>query len=289
MDILINCLTTSIALFLRLDSISVHHISGLVVATILFLIIKQTVFYKFGLYKCYWRYASIDEAEQIIKMVFASTLLQTVLFYGLYYSPYAPIRELPRSLPILDGMVTLILLSLLRFSLRWFDRKSKTKKRANSPHNGSRVLVVGAGNAGIAIVKRMQSIPEQDLLPIAFIDDDPEKLGLNIQGIPVLGNRNLISQIVIREKINKILIAMPSVSGEIIRNIFDICHDTKVKTITLPSLDELIDRNVHLTSIREVKIEDLLRRKTIQTNLKNVTPFFKKKIVLITGAGDIYW
>jgi FlaA1/EpsC-like NDP-sugar epimerase len=151
--------------------------------------------------------------------------------------------------------------------------------------SGERVLVVGAGTAGISLVQEMQRQPDRGYYPVAFVDDDPRKLNLNILGLPVVGNCHTIPEMVKTLKIRHITISMPSVSGNVIREIVEICQATGVPTTTLPGLHEILNGRVHLRSVRDVKIEDLLRREPIQTDIEGVARLLKGKRVLITGAG----
>jgi FlaA1/EpsC-like NDP-sugar epimerase len=148
-----------------------------------------------------------------------------------------------------------------------------------------RVLIVGAGNAGIDLVEEMQRNPQLGFNPIAFVDDDPQKLHAKIRGILVVGDRYTIPNIVQSLQIQKVIIAMPTVAGKIIREIVDICQATGIQTSTLPGIDEILNNRVRIDSIRDVRIEDLLRRDPVQTDIERVAQFLKGKSVLITGAG----
>jgi FlaA1/EpsC-like NDP-sugar epimerase/EAL domain-containing protein (putative c-di-GMP-specific phosphodiesterase class I) len=160
-------------------------------------------------------------------------------------------------------------------------RKQLQKKLAQQKN----LLIVGAGFAGAALVEEIRRYPNLNLYPVAFVDDDPYKLNLTIQGILVVGKIAQIPEIVANLNIQQIIIAMPSVSGQIIREILTICRKTGITTKTLPGLDEILGDHVKLASIRSVKIEDLLRREPISTKNEKVLILLKDKRVLITGAG----
>lgn len=283
-DTIFLAATPLLALILRLDgSVDLaQYISGLAVVTVVFLIIKLTVFLTFGFYKRCWRYASIDELIEIAMLTAAAVILQSFGFYALYYLTNSPVNSLPRSLPLLDGLLSLVFIGGLRFSLRAVERNSQLRAMSSQ---GDRVLLVGAGNAGISLAQEMQRNPQLGFEPVAFIDDDPKKLNLRIRGLPVVGNRNKIPEIVRSVQIGHVIIAMPSVSGKVIREIVEICKATGVQTRTLPGMNEILNGRVSVKRIRDIRIEDLLRREPIQTDIQRVFQFIKGKRVLVTGAG----
>lgn len=283
-DAIAFLITPILALQLRLDKFFVFDIYGidLIVVTILFLAVKLSVLYKFGFYRRYWRYASIDELTQISMLMAAAAVVQTLLFYVLHYGSDSPIENLPRSLPLLDGMLSLMFVGGLRFSVRAFET---ALQRPRVPVRGDRVLIAGAGDAGVSLVHQMQRNPQLGLYPVAFIDDDPRKLNLRIRGLPVIGDRYKIPSVVRELNIDRVIIAMPSVSGKVIREMVDICQAIGTRTSTLPGIYEILNDRVRVESIRDVKIEDLLRREPIQTDVHRVSRFLMGKKVLITGAG----
>lgn len=286
-DAIAFLLTPLLALALRLDQINILNIFNtygveLIIISALFLAIKLSVLYGFGFYKRYWRYASIDELTQIIMLAAATIVLETLVVYAHNHWLNLLDTALPRSLPLLDGMLSLLYVGGLRFSVRAVERASQ--KQTNSTH-GERVLIVGAGNAGVHLVQQMQHNPQIGIYPIAFVDDDPTKLKLYIRGLPVVGDRHQIPKFVRTLGINRVIIAMPSASGEVIRAILEICQSAGIRTSTLPGINEVINGRVGVESIRDVKIEDLLRREPIQTDVQKVSSFIQGKKVLITGAG----
>jgi FlaA1/EpsC-like NDP-sugar epimerase len=131
----------------------------------------------------------------------------------------------------------------------------------------------------------MQRNPQLGFHPVAFIDDHPRKLHAQIRGIPVVGDRHQIAGVVKSFNIHKIVIAMPTVSGQVIREIVDICKATGIQPSTLPGIHEILNGRVRVDSIRDIRIEDLLRRDPIETDIVEVLQFLKDKKILITGAG----
>lgn len=283
-DGIIFLITPILAIQLRLESFfgPASYGFSLILVAILFLVVKLGLLYVFGFYKRYWRYASIDELTQLTMLMAAATVLQALLFYLLHRWFNSFGENLPRSLPLLDGILSLILVGGLRFSVRAVERISQ---RSTASCATNRVLIVGAGSAGISLVQEMQRNPQLGFRPIAFVDDDPAKFKLRIRGVLVVGNRYKIPEVVRLLDIHKVIIAIPSASGEVVREIVNICQAIGLQTSTLPGIHEILNGRVRLDSIRDIKIEDLLRREPIQTDIQGVTQLLEGKRVLITGAG----
>lgn len=283
-DITIFAITPLLALFLRLDcDLNLQeYILQLGIATVLFLVVKQIVFWGFGFYGRYWRYASIEELIYIITLMMGVVVIQTTLFNILDKTFHLPLDNLPLSLPILEGLLSCIFVIILRFSVRVLERVNHRQKISK---NRERVLIIGAGNAGVSLVEDMQRNPQFGVYPVGFIDDDIKKKHIHLRGIPVLGDRYQIAEVINTLKIQKIIIAMPTVAGQIIREIVDICQANGIQPTTLPGISEIINGRVQANSVRDIKIEDLLRREPIHIDIERVFKFIKNKTVLITGSG----
>ena len=285
-DGIIFCLTPLLAMVLRLESLTeiLNYRTGLILVTVAFSVVKLSVFAVGGFYKRYWKYASIDELIEIAALTATAVIIEVFLLsvcqyvIGLESERYL----VPRSLPLLDALLTFILVGGIRFSIRAVERKNQTRKNF---YKRDRVLIVGAGDAGVSILQEMRRNLKLGFSPVAFVDDNPRKQGLNIQGIPVVGNRYQIPEIVSAKNIRQVVIAMPTTSGKVIREIVDICQAIGVKVNTIPATNEILDHDNQLNTLREVKIEDLLRREAIQTDAQGVSRLLTGKVVMVTGAG----
>lgn len=282
-DIIVFSVTPLLALLLLLDgNLDIaSYSSELGLVTILFLCIKLSIFWSFAFYRRYWRYASIEELIYITLLMLVAVVMQTLLFHVLGYIQWV-VDKVPQLLPLLDGILSFIFIVALRFSIRVVERVSNRRAALNLRE---RVLIIGAGSAGISLVDEMQRNPHMGFDPVAFIDDDRKKLHVSIRGIPVVGDRYKIPDTVKYLEIHKVIIAMPSVAGQVIREIVDICNATGIQTCTLPGIHEILNGRVRVDSIRDVRIEDLLRREPVQTDIERVSQFLQGKKVLITGAG----
>ena len=286
LDGLLFAFTPLLAMILRVDNL-VHlkdYYGGIVVATIVFSLVKLITFSTAGFYKRYWKYASIDELIEIAALTTTAVVIEIVLLSIFQYTIGTDVELylVPRSLPLLDGIIGFVFVGAVRFSIRAGERKNQQRKNF---YKRDRVLIVGAGDAGVSIMQEMRRNLKLGLNPVAFVDDDSRKLGLNIQGITVIGNRFRIPEIVSARNIRQVVIAMPTASGKVIREIVDVCQATGIPVSTLPTTNEILDRSNRVNTLREVKIEDLLRREPIDTDAKAVSQLLTNKVVLITGAG----
>ncbi len=289
-DIVFSAITPLLALILRLDgNLALQpYISDLVTATLLFLIVKIGIFFSFGFYRRYWRYAGVEELTYVTMLIIAAVVIQTLLFDVVDFTIPWAVDRLPRSLPFLDGLLSIIFIGALRFSVRVVERTRHSRIAFNPGFHqqGERVLIIGAGSAGVSLVQEMQTARRHlGFCPVAFIDDDRSKLNARIRGIHVVGDRHAIPDVLKPLRVDKVIIAMPSANGEVIREIVDICKSTGIQTSTLPGINEILNGKVSLNSIRDVRIEDLLRREPVQTEIEKVAEFINGKRVLITGAG----
>lgn len=283
-DILIFFVSPLLALGLRLDgdvNFSLYQ-TGLLWLTLHFLVIKFGILYATGFYKRFWRYASIDELQQIVLAMLAAIVLQSLLFVWGQSLGITLFEELPRSLPLLDAIVSFLLVGAIRFRIRAIEH-SRYHRRALFRRD--RVLVVGAGSAGVSLVQEMQRNPSLGLRPVAFVDDDPAKLNLRIRRLPVAGDRYCIPELVRSLHVRKVIIAMPTAPGNVIREVLDICQHVGVPTSTLPGIHEILNGRVSIGRVRDVQIEDLLRREPIQMDVEQVSHLIQGQRVMVTGAG----
>jgi FlaA1/EpsC-like NDP-sugar epimerase/EAL domain-containing protein (putative c-di-GMP-specific phosphodiesterase class I) len=283
-DAIIFLITPILALSIRLDgwSLASRYFDSLALVTAIFVTMKISVLAACGFYRRYWRFAGVDELAYFSLLTMMFTLSQSIAFYAVNSVAGLSINFLPSSLPFLDGLFSFLLVGAVRFSIPFFERV--TQQRSHQSHQ-TRVLVFGAGSAGISLAREMQQHPDTGLWPVGFVDDDPRKLNYHISGLRVLGDRYRIAQILAEHNIDRVIIAVPSASGQVIREIVTICRQLGVKTSTLPGIHEILDGRIRTESVRDIRIEDLLRREPIQTEFALVSAFLKGKTVLVTGAG----
>lgn len=282
-DLLMLSLTPILALALRINlPFEPGYIIALLYLTIVSIIIKIAVFYSFKLYSRYWRYASIDELVAIGTSVFISTILITGIFFLLHELQVFIAIGFPRSVTLIDGLLTLIFVGGVRFGPR-LEEYVKTRN-FQGPKN-KRVIIVGAGDAGEVVVREMLSSKYVSMEPVGFVDDSYTKIGMVIHGVPVLGPIKELPQIITEYDVQEVIIAMPSASGDVIRDIVKSCEKLNVPFKSVPGIYEMLSGQATISRIRDVDIEDLLRREPVSMDTTLVHSMISGKRVLITGAG----
>lgn len=240
----------------------------------LVIFIKLGVFYYYGLFSGLWRYVSIDDFWQIIK---ANTVASVLYVLGdiFVFNMYS----LPRSVIIVDFIVCTSFIA----SIRFFTRLLKERYKHVSFQKQKKILIVGAGQAGILMLKEFYNNPRMGQV-IGFIDDDHLKHNETMHGKKILGGREDIAEVVNKFNVEEIVLAIPSASGKIVREIIPFCQISNVKLKIIPGLQKIIDGSLEIRS-RDVKPEDLLGRETVKVDEEEISSYLKNKCVLITGAG----
>ncbi|MBU4212455.1 MAG: polysaccharide biosynthesis protein [Verrucomicrobia bacterium] len=284
LDVVLLAVTPTLALVMRVDAASwvASYAPALIQFTILALIIKLVIFFLFGLYRRYWRYASVDELVSIILAVGSATLIIAGVFFGAGILGLDNARGLPRSVPFIDGLLTLVVVGGSRFSVRIAAHK---RRRNAQKYNSKTVLIVGAGDAGTVIAREMRSSRHINIDPVGFVDDDPNKHKKSIHGLPVLGTRKDIPRLIKQYDVEEVVIAIPTAPGNVIREIRTLCEAAGVPSRTMPGMYEILSGQISVSQLRNVDIEDLLRREPISINAQDVAKMLSGKRVLITGAG----
>jgi len=250
------------------------------------LLVRPLVYYLFGLYRYWWRYASVAELITIVEAVTVGSLVVTALVFGFLAPQVRGVRVFSRSVLLLEWMLNLLATGGTRMLARLLQTRAKTQVTEGGQKTPQRkVLIMGAGDAGSLVVREMRNNPSLGYIPVGFLDDDPAKQKLQIHGISVLGTRHDIPRLVQEEGIDEVVIAMPTAPGSAIREVRAICERAKVAAKTIPGLYELINGSVTVRQIREVRIEDLLRREPVRTDLAAVEHYIAGAVVLVTGAG----
>ena len=148
-----------------------------------------------------------------------------------------------------------------------------------------KILIVGAGEAGVMVIEEMERHPKLNYKPIGFIDDDPEKQGRYIKGVKVLGFREDLPAIISHINVDEVLIAIPSAEGGVIRSTINLCEKSRTSFKIIPCLWEIIEGDVGINQIREVRAEDLLGRKSVATHQEGIKHFISGKRLMVTGGG----
>lgn len=271
---------TILAFTLRLEGEFNGFINEIIQATVLLSILKAISIYWFGTFRQSWRNTGFRDLFSLLKSIFVVSgffLLSTIILRDYIVIPY--------SVPIIEFLLSLLLLSGMRVGTRFYlVYWNPTSVNAKS-RNKYRVLIVGAGESGNMAAREMFRHPQAGMQPVAFLDDDKSKHEQKFLGIPVVGTIADMKKAVNQYDIDEILIAMPSESGEVIRRVVEEARKTDAKYRIIPSIYDLISGKVTISQIRDVDVEDLLRRKPVELNTGLIKGYTEDKTILVTGAG----
>jgi len=245
------------------------------------LIIKPLVYFRFGLYRRLWAYASIHELKLIAIAVTTASIIVSIIVSLI--STVMVAKDFSRLVLVIDWLLSLLAVGGLRLSYRIISESQLTSRGIKT--RVRRVLIAGAGDAGALVVREMQRNPQANLSPIGFVDDDPAKQKQEIHGTPVIGKLDELAHLIDLKKADEVIIAIPSAPGQVVRKVTDICRAKNIPSRTMPSLHELIGGKVSVNRLREVDITDLLRRAPTYIDNELVGLSLGGRRVLVTGAG----
>ncbi len=232
-------------------------------------------FWVFRIQRGLWRYVGFHD----LKLIVGTGVTSTVAVYGVLHLLLGW-ETYPRSVILLTGLLSIIFLGGIRFAVRVF-REWLTIVGPSA----TRVLIVGAGNAGEMLARDLKTNPGHNYKPVVFVDDNPQKRQGTIHGVPVSGTISEIPGLVQRFAIGEIIVAIPSATPKLMQRILEASEPCRVPIKTLPNIKQLLDGSVSMRQIRPVSLEDLLQREPIKTDLQELHPLLEGKSVLVTGAG----
>ncbi|MFP4372638.1 MAG: polysaccharide biosynthesis protein [Halanaerobium sp.] len=272
-DLLLINLAVLFSFILRFDEAWLQYFELNYLAAIT--VISFFVLYFSSLYNKMWQYASMSELYSIFK----ATIIINILFViYLYFFRVA----FPRSIVAINLMTDIFLLGGMRFGLRLlkdFLNRNQTNK------SQSRVLIIGAGDAAEMIIREMQKHPEIGKRIIGLVDDDPAKQKLEIHGHQVLGKTKKIPQLIEEYDVDEVIIAIPSAEGRTIKRFYELSNKKDVKVKIVPGVYEILKGDVSLNQIRQVKVEDLLRRDQVDLISDEISAYLENKTILVSGGG----
>jgi len=258
----------------NLEQIPPAYIHALEKAIVLGWLAHGIVFWRVGLYRGIWRFASLPDLVRILKAV---AIGAAVTYLALFI--FIRLQGVPRSVIVLQPLLLAIGLAGPRILYRWWkDHRLQLPREERTP-----AYIVGAGAAADALVRELKT--RGPYWPIGLLDDDPNKHGQELHGVRVLGPIDRLDQLLAQGDAKAVLIAIPSASRRLIRRVVEICQRHRITCRTLPSLRDLAEGRVEVRSLRRVQIEDLLGREPVELDEAGIAQFLQGKAVLITGAG----
>ncbi len=268
------------ALFMRFEfsykSIPQEYFMAYLKFAPIYTVFTIVIFYVLRLYSSLWRFASFNELNRVVGASAITTVFHwigiTVLF-----------SRMPMSYYITGPIIQFCLVTAVRFSYRYITMERQRRElRDNIKHNA---MIIGAGAAGQVILRELKNSNESQTRVCCMIDDNPNKWGRYMDGIPVVGGRDSIFESVDKYGIDKILVALPAAGNEQRREILNICKETGCEIKSLPGIYQLTNGEVSLSKMKKVDVVDLLGREPIKVNMDEICTYIEGKVVLVTGGG----
>jgi FlaA1/EpsC-like NDP-sugar epimerase len=279
-DLILIVISVLVSFALKLELDNFFPYRAIFMMVMVAIMVKPVIYYSFGLYRRLWVYASVNELKIIVAAVAVSSVIVSAVMITLFI--LGVITGLPRSVLGIDFLLSLVFVGGIRFALR-----IRAEARAPQPRNGKirKVLVIGAGDAGALVVRELLKNRQSNLEPVGFLDDDPGKQRHELYGVRVLGTLTELPEVLDKNHIEEVIIAIPSAPGRVVRRVADDCRSKGIPFRTMPGIFELIGGKVSVSRLREVDITDLLRREPARIHEEWIGDVLKGRCVLVTGAG----
>ena len=283
-DILIVMGSYFMALFMRFDfritMIPEEYIAGYFWSMPFWIVSTIVIYYIYKLYHSIWAFVSIAEVKRI---VMADLVLIPVYVIGAVFMEL----HMPKSYYFMGYIMSCVCCAGVRFSYRYirFYLRSLQGETKEEGKERDRIMVIGAGTVGQTLIREIRKADSVHAKVVCAIDDNPEKKGRILEGIPIVGNRYDIVDMVKKYDVNRIIYAIPSTTGQNRKDILNLCKEAGCRMQTVPSVSQIVNEEVSMTKLREVEISDLLGRKQILVNMDEITEYIRGKVVLVTGGG----
>lgn len=283
-DIIIVIGAYFMALFMRFDfqvaMIPEEYIAGYFWSMPFWVVSTIVIYYIYKLYHSIWAFVSIAEVK---RLVMADLVLIPVYVIGAVFMEL----HMPKSYYFMGYIMSCVCCAGVRFSYRYVRfylraLQGETKKEGKER---DRIMVIGAGTVGQTLMREIRKADSVHAKVVCAIDDNPEKKGRILEGIPIVGNRYDIVDMVKKYDVNRIIYAIPTTTGQNRKDILNLCKETGCRMQTVPSVSQIVNEEVSMTKLREVEISDLLGRKQILVNMDEITEYIRGKVVLVTGGG----
>ena len=287
-DVLLVVFAAFAAFAMRFDGVFVLYRKEFPLFLAIAVFVKPIIFLAFGLYQRYWRYAGVWDLVAVVLAVSAAEILVGTAMLGtiiVQRQMFDHIIEFPRSVLAIDWLVTLTCAGGVRMAVRVFGESPAARARgAASERAVKRVLIAGAGDAGVLVLREIQRNPGLRMQVVGFLDDDPAKRGKRIHATRVLGPLASLVDVAATNKVDEVIIALPRASGAIVRDIIDACRTAGIPSTSVPGVYELLDGHITISRLRKVEIGDLLRRTPVE-GASDMAGYLSGETVLVTGAG----
>ena len=262
----------------RFSEISPEYLQAWLKFAPIYAVVSVVVLWLLHLYQSIWRFASFVELERI---AWASAILG--VFHGVFITVL--FQRMPVTYYIIGISLQFLMILSVRFAYRFVLLERGKRAKALQKAMATRVMIVGAGAAGQLILRDLHNAKESNDCVCCIIDDNKNKWGRFIDGVPVVGGRDDILLNAEKYKIEKIIFAIPTATAEQRRDILNICKETKCQLKNLPSAYSIVTDGISAKSVEDVKVEDLLGRETVSVDMDEIYQFIAGKVILVTGGG----
>lgn len=286
-DFIVICLSLYLAFYVRLEfSVPSSYLVTLIIVLPLFVVVKLLALSSFRIYRITWRYVGLTDLFKMIAALTISEILLTALVLWMQVAHTMLMehvtRGVPRSVFLLDFLLTVSFVSIVRLSKR-ITLEVLIGKR--SRQQSSRVFIVGAGNTGELVLREMQRYRFSKFYPIGLLDDDLMKVGSYIHGVKVLGTVEEMERLIPVHRPDSIIIAIPSLDFRKLRRIYDSARNSGIKTIKIiPRIYDYHKPQINLRALEDINIEDLIGREVISVDWTEIGELLRDKSILVTGA-----
>jgi len=276
-DLLLWTLAVPLAFFFRLEDLLPQYWDSLWIYTLLGVPIEALIIALFGLHRQAWSRVGVRD---LVRLALGVGLGGGILLsLTLILNNLLPV---PRSVPLIASALAFLAMGGVRLGVRlyWEEKKGRRAGKAKK-----RVLIVGAGEAGAMVAREMLRHPEAGLEPVGFLDDDSNKRGQTIAGVRVVGTLKDLPRAARALEADEVLVAIPSAPGSVVRKVVGLARAVGVQYRILPGIYEILSGRVGLSQIREVRLEDLLRREPVKLDVAAIASYLQDRVVMVTGAG----
>ncbi|MDD5611790.1 MAG: nucleoside-diphosphate sugar epimerase/dehydratase [Gallionella sp.] len=275
-DIVASMLAWIFAYLLRFNFELPEHFSTEMQQTLMWIVpLQVAIFWKMGLYRGIWRYASLNDLRRIVLAVlFAALAIPVVLRMmrsGLI---------VPRSVLIMDPLLMILMMGGSRILYRLW---KETRFHGHMKIAGEPVLLMGAGDAAVMLSKELERNPAWQV--VGFLDDDASKKNFVLNGVKVLGGLDELEHWTKHFGVDRVIIAMPARSHRVRQRAMQICNKVGIQTLTVPSFDDLMSGRVAVSQLRPIELDDLLGRDPVVLDTEGLQELLHGKVVMVTGAG----